>query len=456
LSRFWILIPLIITVLMHGIGLILLPSALYLYFADTPLFTRLSKLQQTKKVTVIALTAIFMITVFLILYYSSYVFRFRFVPILENRFSLEGYTLFSIKHISDMFNLLIILIPGIIVLLSVIISLPKKSLFKSFENRFLLCLTASSCLAVFMLDPKLGMPRDWDLFSIAGLPAAVFLYINVLNTGTRYRFISAAVLFSSILGLYCLVPRAMILTDHDKSIVQLNRYFVLDRLKNRPVRLALVEYYKDLGNDHQADIEEAKWQTEFPEERIIIQARKVYNTGNFERSLQYYRQIIKMDPLYWNAWSDIGTCMSRLDRPEEALEYFAIADAMNPGNAEIKANIGWAYFYMDDLETALKYWNLSRRMLPSGRTSLDGITAYHKKKRNLDLYLRYLREMVSRDDATPRRLKEMAEFHISMKNFDSAAAYYIRGVSAGLDTMLVKKMIEGYPKLREELIKQTN
>ena len=39
------------------------------------------------------------------------------------------------------------------------------------------------CLgAVFVLDPKLGMPRDWDLFSFAGVPFVVLCYCLLFMT----------------------------------------------------------------------------------------------------------------------------------------------------------------------------------------------------------------------------------------------------------------------------------
>jgi tetratricopeptide (TPR) repeat protein len=404
----------------------------------------------------LSLAAVVAVAAFFVAFYSSHTFRFRFVPPVNDRFTVEGYTLFSLKHLADMFNLLILLVPGIIVLLSVIIVRPGRKIFASTENRFLFIMILSAWLIIFMLDPKLGMPRDWDLFAFAGPATAVFLYLNILNASKGSRFAVAAVSFSILLGFYGLIPRALILTDHDKSLTQLRRYFVLDRQKNRPVRLALINYLKDRGENEQANIELANINLEYPEEAIVAEARKVYTVGNYEYALRLYMQVIDIDPLYWNAWSDIGTCLSWLGRHDEALEYFLIADAMNPGNVEITANIGWTYYRMDDPETALKYWKKSREMNPVGRTALDGLIAYHRRKRNLDKYLYYLREMVRRDDALPGRLKEMAEFHLSMNNYDSAAAYYLRGVSAGLDTMLVIKMMEAKPLLKEKLIERTN
>ena len=134
----WFAIPLFLpSIFFHILGITLLPSTLFLLFSDTRLDKLIHSLSKKTKLLVSIVGGIALLSIFIYFYLNSYRFRFAFVPILPDRFTVEGYTLFSIKHIADFLNLLFLLIPGLLVFL---IITPKISLKENFCQKLLFLL----------------------------------------------------------------------------------------------------------------------------------------------------------------------------------------------------------------------------------------------------------------------------------------------------------------------------
>ncbi|PWB71390.1 hypothetical protein C3F09_07955, partial [candidate division GN15 bacterium] len=172
-NKWLILIPLALTCFFHILGTLLIPAALYLLAAHTKLAARISRASRANKSLVVGTIVVLGLVAFGYLYQTDYYFRFAFVPILPDRFSIKGYTLFSIAHIADVINLLFLLVPGFLVSFALFRTQPLKMLFGTRSARFLLLTAVSTLLAVCVLDPKLGMPRDWDLFSLPAIPVTL-------------------------------------------------------------------------------------------------------------------------------------------------------------------------------------------------------------------------------------------------------------------------------------------
>ncbi|MFZ5979694.1 MAG: hypothetical protein ACOYVF_03600, partial [Candidatus Zixiibacteriota bacterium] len=93
------------------------------------------------------------------------------------------YWFFSVAHLVDILNLLLLVAPvGLIVLLFNIISKPDEKEIEHTE--YLLILTALlSFLITFWVNPELGAPRDWDLLSLCGFPLTIW---GIYRLSRRY------------------------------------------------------------------------------------------------------------------------------------------------------------------------------------------------------------------------------------------------------------------------------
>jgi len=229
----WVILPMAaLAVLFHIFGVALIPAALYLLLAGTKLSDRLERWSFKTKLTVTVVLVAAAVAVFLYFYYSQFQFRFALVPLLPDRFTVEGYYLFSLPHLVDFGNLLLLMVPALPVAMALLFIRPTKKLRTLREYRFLALLLVSCCGAVFVFDPKLGMPRDWDLFSFVGPPLGLAAIYFVLDPRVRPRSYGAVVILVIALNLLVLFPRAISQTNPDLSVTWFNNYAALDKTKN--------------------------------------------------------------------------------------------------------------------------------------------------------------------------------------------------------------------------------
>lgn len=227
INRWWILALFGLSVFFHVMGVILLPATLYLLISGTSLGQIMTRMKRSTILLLSIIGATGAVAVFYHFYTSSYFFRFAFVPFIENRFTTNGYTMFSLDHILDFMNLLFLLIPGLLLLA---VSIHKTEIIQQFKHRwfkFLSIAILSTLGAVFIFDPRLGMPRDWDLFAFAGVPIAVFTFYYLLKQKNKTNQMTTVLIV--VLGMLILIPRVGSQIIPEKSLSLVKSYRLLDK-----------------------------------------------------------------------------------------------------------------------------------------------------------------------------------------------------------------------------------
>ncbi|PKK82179.1 MAG: hypothetical protein CVT49_14940 [candidate division Zixibacteria bacterium HGW-Zixibacteria-1] len=103
----------------------------------------------------------------------------------------SDYTILSPMHLFDVLNEILVVAPVALILFIAGISSTNTGARKKL-NIFLLIAGLSAGLMLMIIDPKLGFPRDWDLFSIpaAILGLAVSIYfINKINFSRKAPYV---------------------------------------------------------------------------------------------------------------------------------------------------------------------------------------------------------------------------------------------------------------------------
>jgi hypothetical protein len=203
-SGWWLLPPLVAAVFFHVMGITLIPSAIYAIVAPTRFGRRIARIDPKTRWLLIFLGLAGTAAIFHHYYTTNLFFQFAFVPLLENRFTVNGYTMFSWKHLVDYLNLLLLLLPGLPVMATLLFLNPVRRLLQQRHYVYLCILLLSVLGTVFAFDPKLGMPRDWDLFSFAGIPLTIACYYVVAENRWSTRARPVAVL-SILLSLAILI-----------------------------------------------------------------------------------------------------------------------------------------------------------------------------------------------------------------------------------------------------------
>jgi len=451
ISYYWIIPPLVFAIIMHVMGVTLIPSAFYILLTQPGPKKLLSRIPKSGKI-IAGLTVLVLVLVpFIYVYNNSYFFKLSLVPIFGNRFTVDGYTLFSITHLLDVINLLILVVPLTMLTLTLLFINRQHLLPLSIKAWYLIILIVSVFLALFLFDPKIGMPRDWDLFSFAGLPL-MLLSSLLLFSLLKKKIITRSVLILALsMNLMFLTPRVYTQTSYNHALDQFRQYISWDPLKNRSGMSMLADHYNKLGDTAQAAIEIERWREEYPEWQQNRVAMKMSNEGYIDESINIYKDIIKNNPIYPAAYSNLGLAYMKLMNLDSAGVYLEIAQGMNPYNHRVLANLGMYHFHKKNYTKAEELFEraLERDSLIS--TAVIGMLNTYKMKNEREKFYKYLTRVVWYKEAPVEYSKEMAEYYLSQGNYIDAGRVLGFAVKyKGLDSMYINNIKLKYPQLKIE------
>ncbi|KAA3630994.1 MAG: hypothetical protein DWP97_14090 [Calditrichaeota bacterium] len=439
LSR-WIIVPLtLLACLTHIFGVSLIPPMIYILFMNTKLETLFNKQNAIRKSIILGVPVI-LFTVLVVYYYKSdYFFQISLVPIVENRLTQEGYTLFSISHLLDMLNLLFLLIPGFLILaISVLFSKPKRIFSQKIYQLALITVLSTFGLA-FIFDPKLGMPRDWDLFAFWGIPLSFFLYYFVIKQFKQKAVVH--VLLSVILGFSILIPRAYSFTQDDTAITHFRNYLYLDKVKNRNSWILLENYYKEKDDSLKTDEVHTEWKSNFPEEVMMKQANDLlFNQRNPNAAMRLLYDILEVNPTYPDAYAFLGFYYLQTQQYDSAITLLRLSDALSPNRANNIDNLGRAYHSKKDYSNAMKYYQLSNYLDSANYIYKYNIARLYQELGDMENYHNYLKKSASLDGSLDLIKKELIQSHLRRSEIAEVKMIIQNNESLKQDTLFINKL----------------
>jgi tetratricopeptide (TPR) repeat protein len=344
--RRWLpLVFVLIATVFHVFGLVLLPAALYVLLRDTAPAERIMRWHRKVRWGIVAAILLAGTTAFFYLYETSYSFRFRFVPLWPDYFTADGYWLLSVSHIADLLNLLAFLIPCVAVLFFALGRSQWREYWSYSESSFMTLAIAASLFIVIFIDPKLGMPRDWDLMAFAAVPIMVLLFRIVLFEYAKSPAkggVSAALL-AALLSVAVLGSTVVMLTDAEIGLERFKFFLMQDRCKGRPGYHTLTAYLSERGRIAEAEQMRERFQTVYIERDYLTESEDAASEKNWGGALRAGQRARDINPIFYTTYQAIGFSYSRLYRPDSALVNHKIADALRPNDAMNLHGMGLAY-----------------------------------------------------------------------------------------------------------------
>lgn len=453
INKWFILIPLTLALFMHIFGVILIPASIYLLSLDTKL-SKIIKSFDNKFKTFISLIILATgIWVFLYFYNSSYFFRFAFVAPFKNRFTLEGYTLFSIKHIVDFLNLMMLLLPSLPIIIASFYFLRPKKILNKRESILFLILLISSVGIVFIIDPKLGMPRDWDLLSFSGIPLIIYSYYFLLknhSVKTNYNY-PLLIALSIVINFSILIPRAVTQIKPELALKNVNNYIKLDPKKNLNAHIIIQDYLLKHPKYLSVIPNFSNWTKNYPEWKLNQKGEELEEKNLFKQAIPYFKKAILSHPAYTLSYNGLGLSYLSLKKYDSALEYLKIANGLNPLSATILNNLGTAYFYNRNFKQAEKFWLKSSSINKQVYQPLLNLLKLYKALNQKQKYFKTLIEISTKPNVPNIFIKKLADFYLENGDFKNAGKTYLKALKNGLDTTYVIKQITNHPELKKYL-----
>ena len=346
LSKFWTLPALALSIWLHALGVTLIPAVMYVIIKDTQLGRLLSRLALKWKFSLAAAAIALSGAVFVYFIQNNIFFEAALLSITPSRFTVEGYTLFSGAHLLDFANLLILLCPWALMALAFMFSHKRKTVGAgnfSPTVRFLAILSGSTLAAVFLFDPKLGMPRDWDLFSFAAIPTTFLFYYLVLNSKRNSLLASKIAALAVALSLLTLAPRISAGRNEQVALKRVETFIDLDTKKNRTAMQLLQNFYAKRGDTAAVAALGRRYVQMYPEVALSRRAVVLGRSGQIDSAFALLRQALTVNPMYAPAYLNLGRAHRAQKDYDSALYYLNIADGLNPYNEFIIAELGQVF-----------------------------------------------------------------------------------------------------------------
>jgi tetratricopeptide (TPR) repeat protein len=320
-----------------------------------------------------------------------------FVPLFKGRVQAPDYTLFSFPHILDIINQHLLLSPvGIILLLSLAIAVKGSIRLKNPITSFLVLVSICQIFYHFVVDPRLGAGRDWDLMSNVALGytwLGVYLFVHL---GKSERYSAVTIIFAVLL---CTIPWLLLNASTNRDIDRYKNLLDLDVKRSLNGRWVLTNYYNEHGLLEARNEVRAMIFKEFPEDSLVREAES-YNSkgdftkatelvelaiklnpdymearhelasiylsqGEFDKALEELEQFVSLNPYNPNAYQNLGYALLRKGRFNEALEALKRAVKLGGKNAEVLNNIAYTYWQAGDIQKAITEYKNAIKMDPN-------------------------------------------------------------------------------------------
>ncbi len=445
----WVVLPMLGTALLfHVFAVALIPSAIYLILTGEKTRRSLASIPRAVRLSLIIVPIASLAAIFVYLYATSDFFRFSILPLTNSRLAVDGYTLFSASHLIDIPNLLLLLLPGLLLIFCFFRG-RLNDLWRNPDIRFLMFLLLPCLGIVSLVDPRLGMARDWDLLSFCGLPMAAGFYLVLLRSDKETIRRRLTAVLAIALSALMLGPRLGSQIEPELSIAHLNNYFALDRTRNNFARTLLIDYYEQTGQPDLARAEAEKRGRDFPEERLIEQARQLFAQNRSGEALRSLYQALELNPAHYPANKGLGLCYNDLGYPDSAVVYLKVAYGLNPNEKEVTFALGRACLTLQRCDEAKLF---CRRTLDLDSTLSAARYLLAQSYRCLgdeENYLSCLAEVALEDDAPSQTARELGMEYLKRKQFEQAINAFEIAINKGEDSTFLIGLRDRYPQLAQ-------
>ena len=294
------------------------------------------------------------LAVFVLLYRAELQPINLFLPLFTSSAHASDYAVFSLKHLADIGNLVFLIFPGCLVVLS--LWLTRRGWVRNDNSTAYLCWLSSGSLAfLFLIDPLLGMARDWDLMSWA-LLAPFLLLLRQLRD--RFGGVRPARLVVPYL-LVCAMTTAAYLTANVNVPASEQRFHSLLRLHGSqddngwPL---FASYFLEKGDYARAE----KLARGLLEQDIrpaycfqILGSLRI-KTGRLEEAEQYYLKSLALRPFDLEIRNELGGLYIEQGKYQDALTTLKEASRYDPNFVTAWAEgVGLAYYHLGHLDSAM-------------------------------------------------------------------------------------------------------
>jgi len=414
----WALLFLLFSIFIHLQSLVLVPAFIYLLFCrgeGLKIFNRF-------KTMFIGLTIIIIagaVSIFIYKYITDLYFENMFLPLYSGKPIYPVYSLISWPHLSDIANQLLLLSPLLPLLLIISVKYFTR-VFRKKEAIFLSLAAFGSLLFLFIIDPKLTLARDWDLFSNSAC-ALTILSIILIHDSLVPAFKRLSV---SILIVLIIFPLPYYLTNlNEKRSIEYVEYMIdLDLEKSFSSIFILNKYLLKHGYNEKADSLQVTY-NKYPFSKSRYDwAMSEIQLGHIDKAWIIFRETLKdhFDQNYHIVLKDLylneNNYTRALDHVNKAIQLQSYADYLYGYRGEI-------LLYLKRLDEALDDFHKAADLNNGNPDYPEGLAAIYFRKEMPDSGIFYTYKMLELDSTKAIGYYMLSQAHIKKREFQRARSY---------------------------------
>jgi tetratricopeptide (TPR) repeat protein len=331
-----------------------------------------------------------------------------FLPIFESKASAPGYTLFGWSHVLDMINQLSLLSPLLLIL--ILLSGRNWGIFhKKIDGIFLALIALGGLAFLFAIDPMLGLPRDWDLFSICGF-GLTLLMVSLISIPT-VEFVPKMVL-SCLIYLSLMTLPFLAANLSTAPSLEYTKYFMeLDFGKSYPAYSVLRDYHKkqeDMASLTQID---KQFYHRYINETKMNLANEAQKRGDFALMAGIAADI-KPNRLLWQYHDLMSTVYYFRKDYQRSLEESNYAIQLNNYSKYLFANRSKLLLKFGRFDEAIESLNRAYKLDKHDLEILEGLIFLNLYRDSLQLSSRFAYEMLAIDSTASIAYYHLTKLHL--------------------------------------------
>ncbi len=352
-----------LAVALHNLSIVYLPGLIFyllLAFSGKTVTGYL-----TKRLPVIAAgcAVLFAMAYMGIKSFGPLFWQLSLLPVLKDRFTVDDYYLISPSHLIDFANLLLFLAPISIAVLFLRATRRKKSsrAVISAESSFLVIMIAFSLMAAFVIEPKLGMARDWDLMSLMLIGFVVWGIYSWVGRFSHHPHFQWSSLLLALAAASVFIPWLALHNSPGGLYAYAMAAMERDPKHSQPSLVIMSAYNRETGNMSESRRIDRLCAEALPEREFMKQGRNSFEQGDPGKAIYYLNQAREANPLWFAPYWALGECYLEFGKYDQAIRNLELADALNPYNWEVTFSMGRAYQLSGDTVQANEYYRSTIR-----------------------------------------------------------------------------------------------
>ena len=414
----WPLPFLLIGMIIHVQSVILLPSYLFLILSRDRGLHLYRKYAKTIWIGTAAV-ALAVVTLILYKYYTDLFIKDAFLPLVTGKPIDPDYAIISVLHFLDIFNELMLISPlilpfGLLALFSV------RQFAKNKAAVFVGLTAAGFSLFLFVIDPKLAMPRDWDLFALSGFTITITCLTLIPERGLDRikRFVGPFVI------ILITSPIPYLITNlGTQSSIQYAEYIMnTDIPRSMSTLVTLHYYYERTGRQNDYDRLTRFFGSRYTNKINIDRAFKAARTKDIQ-GVKLMLSMITPDEYSVNYHKLIGFLAIQKGNTDSAVHAIDRALQLKPYRYDLHKTRALAFIQKNIHDSALVSLRRAYTLKADDRNLLQIIASIYFVKKDYDSMGVYAFECYALDSSDYNAGYLLSEYYYYRRQPDSMSYY---------------------------------